>query len=646
MRPEIGINHTERREIMKKRKTIALFTEGDNALLEGIMTEAVLQAGEKYDYNILLFQSLMTKPTYSEGTLSNSLVKGESAIYKLPDYDLFDGIIILGELLRSDVMQEIVESAREHGLPVINVNNEHPDCYHVIFDDLVGMKEMVLHIIREHGCRKINFISGFQGNKESMEREAAYKEALEEAGISFEPDRILYGEFYLKSVEVVREYLKSHEAPDAFVCANDAMAMFVTKFLADEGYRVPEDIIVTGFDHLAGADEYRPSITSVERSVYEAGEEAVESLRILWDGKTLPQTTRVPAHLVLHQSCGCLKSPPVDVFDLNRAKAQEITQRDIFISHISEMWRDFLMVEDMEELLKVVCQHLEYFEWEQVYFCICEDIFGRGLNDESGFLGYSPSMVLVKYHRDCEPEFENVYFPDILPPLHLDGEKREQLVFIPMYMKERTIGYMWLPIEHYMKQSGMLYAFLTTVNSAISDFCLLREKDSLVDKLDSMYVRDALTKLYNRFGMQRYVDKVLEVARRDDQKVMCIALDLDGLKPINDQYGHAAGDNAIVQVANALRQASERREVCCRSGGDEYLVFGIAEHDTDAQEFIKRVEDYLDHYNQMNHWPYRVACSCGQCVRPAEQIHSLEDLVTEADKMLYDVKVRKKTLRK
>lgn len=631
--------------MMGKRKTIGLFSEGDDALLEGVMTEAIMQEAEKYDYNLLIFQSLMTKPDYGEGTLSNSLVEGEGTIYKLPDYYMFDGIIILGELLRPDIMRETVNRAMECNIPVINVNNIHDDCYCVGFDDVVGMKEMVLHLIREHGCRKINFISGFEGNKESMEREEAYRNALEEEGIPYEPERILYGAFYLKSVEVVEEYLKEHELPDAFVCANDAMAMFVTKYLEDQGYRVPEDVIVTGFDHLNETAEYRPSITSVERSISEAGTAAVEVLQRVWAGEQVPQHTWIPAHLILHQSCGCLKEPPVDVFDLNRRKSQDITDRDVFIRHLSEMWRDFLTVSDMEELLRVVCQHLVYFEWDKVYFSICDDIFGRGLDNSDQYLGYSSSMVLVKYHRNEKPQFESVYYPGILPPLRLDGEKREQLFFTPMYMRERTIGYLWIPVKHHIRQSAMLYAFLTSVNSAISDFCLLREKDVLVDKLDSMYVRDALTKLYNRFGMQRYVEKILEVARRDGQKVMCIALDLDGLKPINDNYGHAAGDNAIIQAANALRQASERREICCRSGGDEYLVFGIVEHDSDATGYIQRVEDYLNNYNEMNKWPYQVRCSYGQCIRPASEVHSLEDLVTEADRLLYEMKVRKKTVR-
>lgn len=191
----------------------------------------------------------------------------------------------------------------------------------------------------------------------------------------------------------------------------------------------------------------------------------------------------------------------------------------------------------------------------------------------------------------------------------------------------------------------MVSALLTVMNSVIIDLCLLKEKDTLVDKLDSMYVRDELTKLYNRFGMRRFVDKIMEVAKRDQKYIMCIELDLDGLKKINDTYGHDAGDNAIVQVANAMRQASERREVCIRSGGDEYLVFGIAEKESDAAAFIQRVEEYLDEYNQRNAWPYEVTCRCGYCVHPAQQIYSLEEMVTEADKLLYQVKARKKTTR-
>lgn len=628
---------------MGTRKTIGVFTEGDDVLQEGVIADAIMEKAKERDCNVLIFHSLMTKPPYSEGMLPDSIVVGEGAIYKMPDYDMLDGVIILGEVLRPDVTKDIIQRAQEKNLPIVNVNDTYDGCYHVNYDDVVGMKEMVLHLIRQHGCRKINFISGFEGNKESEEREAAYRSALEEEGIPFEKERVSYGNFYLKSVDVIKEYLKDHELPDAIVCANDTMAIFVTKYLTDKGYHVPQDVIITGFDYTRDAADYQPSISSVARSLGESGRLAVELLGKIWDGEDVPVENFVPAHLVLNQSCGCAERTQLDLNRINQSKTNDTSKRDIFIHHITDMWRDLASTETIEGVLEVICRHLNFFEWDELNFSICSDIFGERNSEYERIYDYSPDMTLVKYRRGEKFELEKVFYPKILPDLDLQGEKRLQIAFIPMYLKQRTVGYVWIPMEHSMRDAPMVYAFLTTLNSAIIDFCLLNEKDELVNKLDSMYVRDELTKLYNRFGMSRYVKKIMEVARRDNKKIMCVALDLDGLKVINDTYGHEAGDNAIVQVANAMRQASERREICIRSGGDEYLVFGIVEQESDAAGFIERVKSCLKEYNERNNWPYTVECSIGYCIHPAD--YSIEELVTEADKLLYKEKVRRKSLR-
>lgn len=628
---------------MEKRKTIGVFVEGDDVLQEGVIADAIMEAAKAHDYNILMFHSMMTKPPYSEGTLPDSIIVGESAIYKLPDYSMFDGIIIAGEVLRPDVTKDIIRRAKEKDIPIINVNDSYADCYKINYDDVVGMKEMVLHLIRHHGCRKINFISGFEGNRESEEREAAYRSALEEEGIPFEKERISYGHFYLRAVDVVKEYLEDHELPDAFVCANDTMAIFVAKYLNENGYHVPKDVIITGFDYTKDAAEYQPSISSVARSLYDSGTLAVETLTKIWNGEDVPVNSLVPAHLVLNQSCGCAERTQLDLNRINQSKTNDTSKRDIFIHHLTDMWRDIASMETMDDVLRIICQHLDFFEWDTINLCICTDIFGERVSKHKRIYDYSPDMVLVKYRRGKEVEMEPVFHPHILPDLDLQGEKRLQETFIPMYLKQRTVGYLWIPMEHSMRDASMVYAFLTIMDSAIIDFCLLKEKDVLLNKLDSMYVRDELTKLYNRFGMRRFVEKIMQVAQRDDKKIMCVALDLDGLKKINDTYGHEAGDNAIVQVANAMRQASERREICIRSGGDEYLVFGIVDSKSDALSFIQRVEEYLKDYNERNNWPYTVACSMGYCIH--EATHSLEEMVTEADKLLYKEKARRKACR-
>lgn len=628
---------------MEKRKTIGVFVEGDDVLQEGVIVDAIMETAEAHDCNLLLFHSLMTKPPYSEGMLPDSIVVGESAIYKLPDYSLFDGVIIAGEVLRPDVTKDIIHRAKEKNIPIINVNDTYEDCYHINYDDVIGMKEMVLHLIRHHGCRNIFFMSGFEGNRESEEREAAYRSALEEEGIPFDKDKVRYGNFYMQSVDVMKEYLECHEMPDAIVCANDTMAIFITNYLNENGYHVPDDVIITGFDYTKDAAEYQPSISSVARSLYDSGKLAVEILIQLWNGEEVPVDNLVPAHLVLNQSCGCSKQTQLDLNRINQSKTNDTSKRDIFIHHITDMWRDIASMETMENTLHIICRHLDFFEWDTINLCICSDIFVERVSNYERIYDYSPDMMLVKYRRGQELEVEPIFHPNILPDLDLQGEKRLQETFIPMYLKQRTIGYLWIPMEHSMRDASMVYAFLTIMDSAIIDFCLLKEKDVLLSKLDSMYVRDELTKLYNRFGMRRYVEKIMQVAMRDEKKIMCVALDLDGLKKINDTYGHEAGDNAIVQVANAMRQASERREICIRSGGDEYLVFGIVDHEGDALAYIQRVEEYLNDYNERNNWPYTVACSMGYCIHEAS--HSMEEMVTEADKLLYKEKVRRKASR-
>lgn len=133
--------------------------------------------------------------------------RARGAIYQLPDYHIFDGVVILGEVLRPDVTREIIRRAAEADVPVIDVNDVYDGCYQIGYNDTIGMKEMVLHLIREHDCRDIYFMSGFKGNKESEEREAAYRSALEEEGIEFQRDHVGYGQFYMQAADVIQEYL-------------------------------------------------------------------------------------------------------------------------------------------------------------------------------------------------------------------------------------------------------------------------------------------------------------------------------------------------------------------------------------------------------------------------------------------------------
>lgn len=102
-----------------------------------------------------------------------------------------------------------------------------------------------------------------------------------------------------------------------------------------------------------------------------------------------------------------------------------------------------------------------------------------------------------------------------------------------------------------------------------------RERDRLrqnADAASEMSMTDALTGLRNRYGLQRALQRELSEARRYSRPLSCLLLDIDFFKAVNDTYGHAAGDAALVQTARSLTEAVRGSDVVCRYGGEEFIV--------------------------------------------------------------------------
>ena len=87
-------------------------------------------------------------------------------------------------------------------------------------------------------------------------------------------------------------------------------------------------------------------------------------------------------------------------------------------------------------------------------------------------------------------------------------------------------------------------------------------------------VSDSMTGLLNRRGLALLGDRMLATARRQGDAVHAIFLDVDGLKAVNDQFGHEAGDEVLRTVADMLKTVARATDVCCRWAGDEFCVVG------------------------------------------------------------------------
>lgn len=155
--------------------------------------------------------------------------------------------------------------------------------------------------------------------------------------------------------------------------------------------------------------------------------------------------------------------------------------------------------------------------------------------------------------------------------------------------------------------------------------------------LRSLSLLDDLTGLYNRRGFMALAEQQLKLARRNEKEMLIIYADMDGLKSINDRFGHLEGSQAITQSAEILRNTFRTSDVVARLGGDEFAVLAVDATDADAQQLIARLYENIHQYNLKSNKPYALSLSAGVS-RPTDNQSSVEDLLVEADEAMYEQK--------
>ena len=153
-------------------------------------------------------------------------------------------------------------------------------------------------------------------------------------------------------------------------------------------------------------------------------------------------------------------------------------------------------------------------------------------------------------------------------------------------------------------------------------------------------MRDIQTGCYNRKGLKYYTDKAICDARDRNLYMFVCVLDLNGLKHINDTYGHDDGDVAISEIAKELLANAPKNTYVVRTGGDEFLVFGAMDPESDGPDrMCEGVQNGLDRFNDEHDYPYAVGVSYGWVLLPIkEDMNDLDEYVEIADSKMYEMK--------
>ena len=177
-----------------------------------------------------------------------------------------------------------------------------------------------------------------------------------------------------------------------------------------------------------------------------------------------------------------------------------------------------------------------------------------------------------------------------------------------------------------------LFAIMREITEQKNAERKLREQ---AEELRALSLVDELTGLYNRRGFTTLAQQQLATARRLGKKLVLLFADLDGLKPINDQFGHEAGDRAIVAAAGLLRACFRESDVIGRMGGDEFAVAAMEISPGSGASFAGRLDHALATYNERSPEHWEVSFSVGMVEFDPAHPHSLDELLRQADEQMY-----------
>lgn len=563
--------------------------------------------------------------------------RAEYGIFDLCDLKRFDGLLIQGnQVVLKAEKQKIARRVKESGIPAVAIDSPIEGCVLLGLDNRTSQHDITQHVIQAHGAGRIVYLTGLlhNGSPNAALRTQGFQDACRENGIPDADVEIVKGSWKTEDgTNLARKWIEEGKAlPDAFICANDEMALGLIEELSSHGIRVPEDVIVTGFDNVSAAILSDPQLTTVNRDFDDASYSAMRILLGMIEGEKVPEHLPLQYQVICSESCGC--GVAMSAQDTKQLYFQRFRFLKHFHAQQAQLAEHLLDVPDLQSLMTMVGGYRKVLGCSRIYLCV-NDYYYDNYDQDTFYHNtetFGEKMVIACRRKDGETEYERFHAASLLPE---DIMKEERfLVFYPMHYKTRSIGYLAMNDISAAAQLNLqenLFSFLEIAVENVRKKGLLRR---LNERLDHLYVMDRLTGLFNRFGFERFASVTYEEFLKKTGKAQIIFIDMDHLKMINDRFGHEMGDEAIMECAHAIQSVCRPEDFVMRYGGDEFLVIASGTR-SGFEEDLKKV---LAGKNETGSRPFELSMSVGIINADSSTEKTLEEYIQEADALMYEKK--------
>lgn len=614
--------------MLGNRKIIALCISGIQEMTSYEFTVSLNEKISKLGYTVFVYN------TCSELGVNNTSIYGQSSVYELMDYSIIDAVIVFDEKIKNrNVTDSIIRCARAHGKPAAVIGEKRSDCTNIAFDDAYGFEMLSRHVVGIHNFSTIHFLAGDKGNFYSEQRIAALKSVLKSSRIDFDESMISYCGFCSAPAErAVNKLIAENNIPDIIMCANDIMAIAAVGTLAKHGIKVPDDVIVTGYDGISEIEFISPRISSVKCSYSAIAEKLADLLPSILDGKLKNRSFFVTPELILSESCGCAVPDRINAAEYMNMLNNQFHRYQQENTELAEISAKVQICDNFEQISALMNDRL-FYDVCCVLNKNCTDEkvnpldFDRtkGLIDDEALLLYDNDGTTPCIPRKFNPE-------DIIPHLDYFMDRNRIFIFTSLNYLNSPMGFVCFHFSMNSYENFLrIPQVINMLNNGIGGYRNIKYKNYLMNKIDEMYRTDTLTGLLNRRGFSLEYQKLLD--NNPGTKLTVILADLNKLKYINDNFGHEDGDIAIKATADALTAACPSDALCVRFGGDEMIA--VCKGSLDIAELKKKFHLFFTEFNARSNKPYTVSASIGAyCYENADGL-GMNELISRPDRLMY-----------
>ena len=630
------------RHFMKKK--IAIFTTGWCCEILSEFLTGMQTTLENENVDLFLF---LCYPTHVD---SSAVRLGETNIFSLPDLKGFDGVIIFGSGLDfKDCIDDILARSKAAGIPVIMQGGHREGTIYIGSDNYVATLDMCRHLSEKHGVRKIIFLAGSENSSDSELRLQAVKDYLAEQGRSSD----LIDVFYTKWENAAADrYIKSYvtsgsELPDAFICANDGLAMAASVALSDCGYEVPDKVLVCGYDHIEESQIFDPAIASVDQCFSQMGTAAGELWLKIRDGAEYGDSVVIPCRFIPGDSCGCYETRNSDLMRrrIGRNAFSKRAQTTYFnrkLNLIDSTVLSCLTFSEFKTSLRGLIARNHDFEGDSFHILL-EPNFGLSINDPGVKLrksGYSKYLE-VMYSTENGTATPDDIFPsrELVPGYEPDDDVNHLYTLLPLHEADEVYGYV-------VFKDCMKYIYDHSLQSYQSRMSLVFDKfrhalslDIINKRLLDIMKKDPLTNVNNRMA---YEDKEKslqsEINYGSELHFAIVMFDVNNLKLVNDSMGHEAGDSYLIRSCRLICNVFKHSPVY-RVGGDEFIAVLMGDDYNNRHELIETLKNRLTPYTDELPLPEGyISIACGMSEFENGTDSYVEDTLKRADEKMYENK--------